>query len=141
LRHIRRDDPSCQAAVARLNATPVAHGLAPCSPLIGGYCKAHQRLPETLLYRLVLLSGQRLQQLTPMAWHRHGWTVKRVDRPGVSKSDLETNQQEYTQPSSQKPGLGLPGARLVVVLWEIGVRLEFSESIRYIASTRALSQR
>ena len=49
LSQIHSDDPSCRAAVARLNATRVAQGLAPCSPLTGGYCKARQRLPETLL--------------------------------------------------------------------------------------------
>jgi len=64
-----RDDPSCRAAVARLNATRVAQGLAPCSPLTGGYGKARQRLPETRLHRLVPLRGQRLQPQTPTAWH------------------------------------------------------------------------
>ena len=38
LRQIHSDDPSCRAAVARLNATRVAQGLEPCSPLTGGYC-------------------------------------------------------------------------------------------------------
>ena len=66
--------------------------------------------------RLVLLSGQRLQQQTPMAWHWHGRAVKIVDGSGVSMPDTEANQQEYPQPGSQKPGLGFPVARLVVVL-------------------------
>jgi hypothetical protein len=115
LSQIHSDDPSCRAAVARLNATRVAQGLAPCSPLTGGYCKARQRLPETLLYRLVPLSGQRLQQQTPMAWRWHGRAVKIVDGSGVSMPDTEANQQAYPQPGSQKPGLGFPVARLVVV--------------------------
>lgn len=113
---IHSDDPSCRAAVARLNATRVAQGLAPCSPLTGGYCKARQRLPETLLSRLVPVSGQRLQQQTPRAWCWHGRAVKIVDGSGVSMPDTEANQQEYPQPGSQKPGLGFPVARLVVVL-------------------------
>ena len=113
---IHSDDPSCRAAVARLNATRVAQGLAPCSPLTGGYGKARQRLPETLLYRLVSLSGQRLQQQPPMAWHWHGRAVKIVDGSGVSMPDTEANQQAYPQPGSQKPGLGFPVARLVVLL-------------------------
>jgi hypothetical protein len=37
LSQIPSDDPSCRAAVARLNATRVAQGLEPCSPLTGGY--------------------------------------------------------------------------------------------------------
>jgi Transposase DDE domain len=116
LSQIHRDAPSCRAAVARLNATRVAQGLAPCAPLTGGYCKARQRLPETLLSRLVPVSGQRLQQQTPRAWHWHGRAVKIVDGSGVSMPDTEANQQEYPQPGSQQPGLGFPVARLVVVL-------------------------
>jgi len=116
LSQIHSDDPSCRAAVARLNATRVAQSLAPCSPLTGGYCKARQRMPETLLHGLVQRSGQRLQQQTPMAWHWHGRAVKLVDGSGVSMPDTEANQQEYPQPGSQKPGLGFPVARLVVVL-------------------------
>jgi hypothetical protein len=116
LSQIHSDDPSCRAAVARLNATRVAQDQAPCSPLTGGYCKARQRLPEMLLYRLVPLSGQRLQQQTPMTWHWHGRAVKIVDGSGVSMPDTEANQQAYPQPGGQKPGLGFPVARLVVVL-------------------------
>jgi len=116
LRQIHRDDPSCRAAVARLNASRVAQGLEPCSPLTGGYCKARQRLPETLLHRLVPLSGQRLQQQVPTAWHWHGRAVKMVDGSGVSMPDTAANQQDYPQPGSQAPGVGCPVARIVVVL-------------------------
>ncbi len=116
LSQLHSDDPSCRAAVARLNATRVAQGLAPCSPLTGGYCKARQRLPEPLLHRLMALSGQRLQQQTPTAWHWHGRAVKIVDGSGVSMPDTEANQEVYPQPGSQKPGLGFPVARLVVVV-------------------------
>src|SRR5262244_834217 len=69
LRQIHSDDPSCRAAVARLNALRVAQGLDPCSPLTGGYCKARQRLAEALLHGLMHQSGQRLQQQVPLAWH------------------------------------------------------------------------
>ena len=116
LSQIHSDDPSCRAAVARLNATRVAQGLAPGSPLTGGYCKARQRLAESLFYGLMHQSGQRLQQQVPPAWHWHGRTVKIVDGSGVSMPDTEANQQVYPQPSTQAPGLGFPGARIVVVL-------------------------
>jgi hypothetical protein len=116
LQQIHSDDPSCRAAVARLNATRVAQGLAPCSPLTGGYCKARQRLAASLLHGLLHQSGQRLQQGVPPAWLWHGRAVKIVDGSGVSMPDTEANQQEYPQLGSQKPGLGFPGARLVVGL-------------------------
>ena len=116
LSQIHSDDPSCRAAVARLNATRVAHGLPPGSPLTGGYCKARQRLPESLLQRLLVLSGQRLKQQVPAAWHWHGRAVKIVDGSAVSMPDTEENQQAYPQPGSQAPGVGFPVARIVVVL-------------------------
>src|SRR5947209_3597211 len=57
LSQIHSDDPSCRAAVARLTATRVAQGLAPCSPLTGGYGKARQRLAASLLHGLMHQSG------------------------------------------------------------------------------------
>jgi hypothetical protein len=116
LRHIHSDDPSCRAAVARLNATRVAQGLEPGSPRTGGYGKARQRLAEPLLHRLLHQSGQRLQQQVPTAWYWHGRAVKIVEGSGVSMPDTEANQQDSPQPGSQAPGVGFPGARLVVGL-------------------------
>src|SRR5262249_1142224 len=116
LRQIHSDDPSCRAAVARLNATRVAQGLEPCSPLTGGYCKARKRLAESVLTGLMAHSGQRLLPQVPPAWHWHGRAVKIVEGSGVSMPDTEANQQAYPQPSTQAPGLGFPGARIVVVL-------------------------
>jgi hypothetical protein len=120
-RHIHSDDPACRAAVARLHATRVAQGLEPCSPPTGGYGKARQRWAEALRYRLVPWSGHRLQQQPPRAWHWHGRAVTLVDGAGVSMPDTEATQQASPQPGSQKPGLGCPVARLVVVFsWACG---------------------
>jgi hypothetical protein len=116
LQQIHSDDPSCRAAVARRNATRGAQGLAPCSPRTGGYGKARQRLAESLRHGLMHQRGQRLQQGVPPAWLWHGRAVKIVDGSGGSMPDTEANQQAYPQLGSQKPGLGLPGARLVVGL-------------------------
>ena len=52
LSQVSSDDQSCRSAVARLLAWRVARGLPACSPDAGGYCKARQRLPESLLPRL-----------------------------------------------------------------------------------------
>src|SRR4029079_4474132 len=49
LGQVLSDDPSCQAAVDRLIAWRAARGLPACSADTGGYCKARQRLPESLL--------------------------------------------------------------------------------------------
>jgi hypothetical protein len=116
LRQIHSDAPSCRAAVARLNATRVAQGLEPCSPLTGGDCKARKRLAESLLHGLMHPSGQRLQPQVPTAWYWHGRVGKSVDGSVVSMPDTEANQQDYPQPGRQAPGVGFPVARIVVVL-------------------------
>src|SRR5262249_19345438 len=46
LGQVLRPDPSCRAAVARLNAHRVARGQRPCSARTGAYCPARRPLPE-----------------------------------------------------------------------------------------------
>jgi hypothetical protein len=116
LAQIFSDDHSCQAAVLRLLAWRTAAGLPPCSTHTGGYCKARQRLPETLLPRLTRHTGDQLQRLAPAAWLFQGRPVKIVDGSGVSMPDTPENQHAYPQPGSQRPGCGFPVARVVVVL-------------------------
>lgn len=108
-------DHSCRQAVARLVAFRAALGLAPCSPNTSAYCKARQRLSEGVLTRLTRQTGQDLLERAPARWLWKGRTVKIVDGTTVSMPDTPENQQAYPQPRSQKPGLGFPLARLVVV--------------------------
>jgi hypothetical protein len=108
-------DQCCRAAVARFCAWRVARQLAPCSPDPSAYCKARGRLPEGVLSRLARLVGQRVQQQLPSPWLWNGHPLKVVDGTTVSMPDTPANQQEYPQPSSQKPGLGFPLVRLVVL--------------------------
>ncbi len=61
-------DGSCRAAVARVLAWLVARGEEPCSPKTDPYCKARQRLPETLLRRLLRDTGRALHQQLPAPW-------------------------------------------------------------------------
>src|SRR5436305_7344924 len=105
---ILSDDHSCRNAVARLRAWRVAEGLPPCSLATGGYCKARQRLPETLLPRLVRELADGLQGQAPGGWLFHGRNVVIVDGSGVSMPDTPENQRAYPQHSGQKPGCGCP---------------------------------
>jgi hypothetical protein len=116
LSQVLSDDQSCRGAVARLLAWRAARGLPPCSPDTGGYCKARQRLPETLLPRLVCESAQRLQQKAPEPWLMRGRRVVIADGSTASMSDTPANQRAYPQHSNQKPGCGFPIARMVVLL-------------------------
>jgi hypothetical protein len=108
-------DGSCRAIVARVLAWLVSRGEPPCSPKTDPYCKARQRLPESLLHRLVRETGQELHRRSPPAWLWNGRRVKIADGTTVSMPDTPANQQAYPQSPSQQPGLGFPLARLVVV--------------------------
>jgi hypothetical protein len=116
LAQVLSDDHSCQAAVDRLLAWRVAHGLPPCSPDTGGYCKARKRLPETLLPRLVRQTADRLGERAPEAWSFHGRRVILADGTTVSMPDTPANQADYPQHTNQRPGCGFPIARMVVLL-------------------------
>jgi DDE family transposase len=108
-------DRSCRAAVARVLAWLVSRGERPCTPQTGPYCKARQRLPESLLHRLVRETGEELHQRSPTGWRWKGRSVKIADGTTVSLPDSAANQAAYPQPPGQRPGLGFPLARLVVV--------------------------
>jgi hypothetical protein len=108
-------DGSCRAAVARALAWLVSRGEQPCSPKTDPYCKARQRLPESLLRRLVRETGRDLHRRSGEAWRWKGRHVKIADGTTVSMPDTAANQAAYPQPHSQQPGVGFPLARLVVV--------------------------
>ena len=58
-------DHSCRQAVARLLAFRSGHGLRPCSPDTGAYCKARKRLPEELLRALTRRIGSPQRETAP----------------------------------------------------------------------------
>jgi hypothetical protein len=116
LSQVSSDDQSCRSAVARLLAWRVARGLPACSPDAGGYCKARQRLPESLLPRLARHVADRIGDQAPEPWAFHGRRVVIADGSTVSMPDTPENQAEYPQHSAQKPGCGFPIARIVVLI-------------------------
>jgi hypothetical protein len=116
LAQILAEDHSCQAAVDKVLAWRLARGLRPCSPDTGGYCKARQRLPESLLPRLVRHTADRLTEQAPDAWSFHGRRVVIVDGTTLSMPDTPENQAAYPQHTNQKPGCGFPIAQMVVLL-------------------------
>jgi Transposase DDE domain len=115
LSQVTSPDGSCRLTVDRVLAWLVSRDEEPCSPKTDPYCKARQRLPESLLRRLMRETGQCLHELSPAAWLWKGRAVKIADGTTVSMPDTPENQAAYPQPASQKPGLGFPIARLVVV--------------------------
>jgi hypothetical protein len=108
-------DPSLQQAVARRIAQRVAEAGPACSSNTGAYSRARQRLPEKVLAELTKYTGKELMTQAPAEWSWHDRTVKVVDGSTASMPDTKANQKEYPQPSSQKPGLGFPMVRFVVI--------------------------
>jgi len=109
-------DGACQDAVARHLSERTARGAAQCSLSSGPYCKARSRLPLSLIERLAVSVGERLEHMTCTNWKWRGRSVKLLDGTTVSMPDTQTNQAAYPQSGQQRPGLGFPIAMLVALI-------------------------
>jgi hypothetical protein len=107
---------SCVAAVARVLVLLTALGRRPCHAGTGAYCKARAKLTESFLRRLVCDVGQQLEAEAPQGWCWHGHIAKLVDGSTLSMPDTPANQNVYPQSRSQKPGVGFPLLRWVVLV-------------------------
>src|SRR5262249_11311393 len=109
-------DQSCRDTVARILAHRAAAGLSVGSAHTASYCNARVRLPTGVLRTLAKRTAQQLQDSLPQAWKWQGRSVFIFDGSHVSLPDAEQNQARFPQPAVQKPGLGFPLARAVVLL-------------------------
>jgi putative transposase len=112
----RGEHRSCRAAVARVVVLCVALGRPPCSDNTGAYCRARARLPLALIRRLAEHVAETAEANVPKAWLWKGRHVDLVDGTTVSAPDTASLQARYPQPKVQKPGLGFPLIRLVVLM-------------------------
>jgi len=108
-------DHSCRQAVARLLVWLTLQDQPACSAETGAYCKARLRLLEEHLHGLVRSTGSKLHGETRDTWLWKGRRVKIADGTTVIMPDTAANQAEYPQPDGQKPGLGFPMIRMVVI--------------------------
>lgn len=109
-------DHSCRDAVSRFNVWRIAQGLKPCSAETTSYCDARQQLPEQLPLELARSIGQDCVAEAKPKWLWKARNVKMVDGTMVTMADTPENQAEYPQPTSQKPGVGFPIARLLLIV-------------------------
>jgi putative transposase len=110
------DTKSCVAAVTRVIVLLASLSRPPCSAATGAYCLARAKLPVRFLQRLTYHVGHTLEEQAEPAWRWHGRRVQLVDGTCLSAPDTAANQAVYPQSRSQRPGLGFPLIRLVVVL-------------------------
>jgi putative transposase len=109
-------EASCQAAVARVVAHCQQEQIAPPTADTGDYCRARAKLSEASLQEL---SGEVAAEMEASAeedWLWKGKHAKLIDGFTFTMPDTAENQAEYPQQKSQKPGVGLPIARAVVIL-------------------------
>jgi hypothetical protein len=116
LSQILSSDQSCGDALERFQKYRKDCGLPPVADDTASYCEARQRLPEDVVWELARRSGQSIHKMADVQWLFQGRTVKLLDGSTVIMPDTEANQAEYPQPRSQKPGLGFPIARILVVI-------------------------
>ena len=69
-----------------------------------------------MVWELARRSGQSIHDKADAQWLFAGRPVKLLDGSTVIMPDTEANQAEYPQSRSQKPGLGFPIARILVII-------------------------
>jgi hypothetical protein len=107
---------SCVAAVSRVTVLCVALGREPPSPDTGAYCRARAKLPEPVLRRLLYSGADALESRAPVDWLWLGRHVKMADGTTLLTADTDANQAVWPQQRSQKPGVGFPIMRMVVLI-------------------------
>jgi putative transposase len=115
LSQVLHADKSCRAAVARA-VVALALSRNPQDVDTGNYCRARAKLSVPLVRRLTLQVGNALEAEAPAAWRWKDRHVVLVDGFTTTLPDTPENQKSYPQPSTQKPGLGCPLVRAVVLL-------------------------
>ncbi len=109
-------DGSCQKAVNSWAAQRRAEGQSVQSVRTGGYCKARERLPISMVTGLTQAVGALVSARAKAGWRWRGRHVKLVDGTGILMPDTPENKECYPQPSSQAVGVGFPLARVVGVI-------------------------
>jgi hypothetical protein len=109
-------DSSCQRAVNAWAAGRAAEGLSPQSVRTGGYCRARQRLPLSMVQALTQHTAGHLQQQAANSWRWRGRSVKLLDGTGISMPDTAENQSVFPQPATQALGVGFPLLRLCALI-------------------------
>jgi hypothetical protein len=63
----------------------------------GPYCKARQRLPETMVRELVTKVGKSSARCAPSGWKAYGRQLKAFDGTTVKAADTAENQAAFPQ--------------------------------------------
>lgn len=103
-------DRSCQNVVNKM-ALNTNQSVA-----TGGYCKARQRLSETMISELSKAVAKCNEEQVKTRWRWKDRTVYLVDGTTLTMPDTPTNQESYPQTSALPAGLGFPICRVVGII-------------------------
>jgi len=109
-------EASCQSAVARISGYLGANHLGDVDPDTRDYCRARAKLSEDALHELTTTIANEAQRLVGPQHLWRGRHAKLVDGSTFMMPDTPKNQAAYPQNPAQKPGIGFPVARFVVVI-------------------------
>ena len=109
-------DGSCRQAVSHVLSERLLEGEVANSIHTGAYCKARDRLPLVPLQQAVEASGTALHQQADPTWLFKGHNLMVTDGSTLIMPDTPENQAVFPQQANQKPGLGFPILRIVVLI-------------------------
>lgn len=116
LKQVISTDKSCKKAVAGLVVEHLIFDKKSVSSNTGPYCKARQRLPESIVKSLVKEVSKSSENRALSGWKPYGRTLKAFDGTTVKMADTQANQAAYPQHGNQKKGCGFPILRLLAVM-------------------------
>jgi putative transposase len=107
---------ACSAAVADISTYLVQTGQRPPCGDTGDYCRARAKLKPTPVQHLTRQVSWETEAQAPEAWLWKGRHAKLIDGFTFTMPDTPANQERYPQNPAQRPGVGLPIARVCAVI-------------------------
>jgi hypothetical protein len=107
---------SCREVVRQVQALFRLQGLGSVDEGDSAYVQARQRLPRERLDKALQATAQAADRRAGSGSQLQGRPVKVVDASTTQLADTSENQERFPQPTSQKPGCGLPVIRFIALL-------------------------
>ena len=104
-------DGGCKEVIRKLQSYASIRGIKIPSSSTASYCTARTKLTEQMLSEILKHTADQLDEM-PETGLLNNRRVVVVDGTGVTMPDTAENQEDWPQPSSQKPGCGFPSARI-----------------------------
>ena len=107
---------ACEAAVASIITFRLQCNLSSPTADTGDYCRARAKVSEAALRSVAVEVAADMESQADTRWLWKGHHAKLVDGTTFTMPDTTKNQKAFPSPKSQKKGIGLPIARIAVIL-------------------------